>query len=509
MQLTRIHRILIGVVAAGAVIIAAIGFAGSYTAVRELAQNNGFGQYSLVFPIGIDAGICVLLALDLLLTWIRIPFPLLRPTAWLLTTATIAFNGAAAWPDPLGTGMHAVIPLLFVVTVEAARHAVGRIADITADKHIEGIRLTRWLLSPLPTLRLWRRMKLWELRSYEQAIKLEQDRLIYQTRLHARYGRAWRRKAPIQALMPLRLAKYGIPLTETAPTAPTGLAGLAGLAAARTTPKPLPPKPATPAPELEPAAEEQPSFAAAGRVDDETDPAYAAAPWAQHDRSSDAVEAAHHSKSSVDERPWFRKVPEPSGTYESASPRHFESVESRPAAVPAARQQPQHPLATVRIPPPVPGPLDEPARERVCEQQESDATQTDPASAARQHSGGPQPTTVDRYYQAWAGYVAAEGRQPTDGELSEYLAARSMTGRGGRAISPSTIRRYLPEFRIYAAWEQHLHLHLHGDEPTAEQLSRNLADTGTTGRPYSAEKITEMIGGFPRRRAAISQGQTP
>ncbi|MYV55306.1 DUF2637 domain-containing protein, partial [Streptomyces sp. SID3212] len=163
MQLTRTHRILIGVVVAGAVVIAAIGFAGSYAAVRELAEEKGFGKFSLVFPIGIDAGICVLLALDLLLTWIRIPFPLLRQAAWILTTATIAFNGAAAWPDPLGVGMHAVIPLLFIVAVEAARHAVGRIADITADKHMEGVRLTRWLLSPVPTFMLWRRMKLWEL----------------------------------------------------------------------------------------------------------------------------------------------------------------------------------------------------------------------------------------------------------------------------------------------------------------------------------------------------------
>ncbi|WP_344363366.1 DUF2637 domain-containing protein [Streptomyces gobitricini] len=235
MQLTRTHRILIGVVIAGAVIIAAIGFAGSYAAVRELAEEKGFGDFSLVFPIGIDAGICVLLALDLLLTWLRIPFPLLRQTAWLLTAATIAFNGAASWPDPLGVGMHAVIPVLFVVAVEAARHAIGRIADITADKHMEGVRLTRWLLSPVPTFRLWRRMKLWELRSYEQVIKLEQDRLIYQARLQARFGRAWRRKAPVEALMPLRLAKYGVPLAETAP---------AGLAAAGIDPVLLPPNPA-------------------------------------------------------------------------------------------------------------------------------------------------------------------------------------------------------------------------------------------------------------------------
>nr|WP_260328025.1 DUF2637 domain-containing protein [Streptomyces sp. Ag109_O5-1] len=217
MQLTRMHRVLIGVVVSGAMIIAGIGFTGSYAAVRELAIKKGFGNFSYVFPIGIDAGICVLLALDLLLTWIRIPFPLLRQTAWLLTAATIAFNGAAAWPDPLGVGMHAVIPILFVVAVEAARHAIGRIADITADKHMEGVRLTRWLLSPVPTFLLWRRMKLWELRSYDQVIKLEQERLVYQARLRSRFGRAWRRKAPVESLMPLRLARYGVPLAETAP----------------------------------------------------------------------------------------------------------------------------------------------------------------------------------------------------------------------------------------------------------------------------------------------------
>jgi hypothetical protein len=255
MQLTRMHRVLISVVVFGAVIIAGIGFAGSYAAVRELAVQKGFGNFSYVLPIGIDAGICVLLALDLLLTWIRIPFPLLRQTAWLLTAATIAFNGAAAWPDPLGVGMHAVIPILFVVSVEAARHAIGRIADITADKHMEGVRLTRWLLSPIPTFLLWRRMKLWELRSYEQVIKLEQDRLVYQARLHSRFGRAWRRKAPVESLMPLRLARYGVPLAETAP---------AGLAAAGIEPALLPPAPQAVAGSAAGAASEPQRAAAPG-----------------------------------------------------------------------------------------------------------------------------------------------------------------------------------------------------------------------------------------------------
>lgn len=230
-QLTRTHRILVAVVVIGAVTIAAIGFAGSFAAVRDLAEKKGFGAFAPFFPIGIDAGIVVLLALDLLLTWIRIPFPLLRQTAWLLTAATIAFNGAAAWPDALGVGMHAVIPVLFVVSVEAARHAIGRIADITADKHMEGVRLSRWLLAFPSTFRLWRRMKLWELRSYDEVIRMEQDRLVYEARLQARYGRGWRRKAPVESLMPLKLARYGVPLAETAPS---GLAA-AGIDAPATT----------------------------------------------------------------------------------------------------------------------------------------------------------------------------------------------------------------------------------------------------------------------------------
>ncbi|WP_189039419.1 DUF2637 domain-containing protein [Streptomyces daqingensis] len=215
--MTRTHRILVAVVVIGAVTIAAIGFAGSFAAVRDLAEKKGFGAFAPFFPIGIDAGIVVLLALDLLLTWIRIPFPLLRQTAWLLTAATIAFNGAAAWPDALGVGMHAVIPVLFVVSVEAARHAIGRIADITADRHMEGVRVSRWLLAFPSTFRLWRRMKLWELRSYDEVIRMEQDRLVYEARLQARFGRSWRRKAPVESLMPLKLARYGVPLSETGP----------------------------------------------------------------------------------------------------------------------------------------------------------------------------------------------------------------------------------------------------------------------------------------------------
>ncbi|MFJ1839797.1 hypothetical protein ACIOJ9_38810, partial [Streptomyces sp. NPDC088175] len=62
-----------------------------------------------------------------------------------------------------------------------------------------------------------------------------------QARLQARFGRSWRRKAPVESLMPLRLAKYGVSLAETAP---------AGLAAAGIEPALLPPAPAPALPQV-------------------------------------------------------------------------------------------------------------------------------------------------------------------------------------------------------------------------------------------------------------------
>ncbi|MFF3751375.1 DUF2637 domain-containing protein [Streptomyces sp. NPDC002018] len=473
MQLTRTHRILIGVVVFGAVVIAAIGFAGSYAAVRELAEEKGFGQFSLVFPIGIDAGICVLLALDLLLTWIRIPFPLLRQSAWILTTATIAFNGAAAWPDPLGVGMHAVIPLLFIVSVEAARHAVGRIADITADKHMEGVRLTRWLLSPGPTFMLWRRMKLWELRSYEQVIKLEQDRLIYQSRLQARFGRNWRRKAPIEALMPLRLAKYGVPLADTAPS---------GLAAAGIEPVLLPPAPPmaelpqgraevsadVPAPahapdpqaQLQPQQpQQQPQFQQNGQGPHPDAPAQQEQQPAQPQQQPQPgqqgqqgqqqqpdAEAQFPPQTPTHISPWFAAPQVPEGAYEGAyNPTYVEGLEPTPVMIPSGPGR-SRPLGGVPV-----------QRAQEQPQQQAEPSETEAAGPAgpgqEQSEELPTPnlpddvTREEAYYGAFRKYISENGGFPNARQFGLYLMdLYSITGRNGGPLTESALRPYLREF---------------------------------------------------------------
>ncbi|WP_069174524.1 DUF2637 domain-containing protein [Streptomyces griseus] len=462
MQLTRTHRVLIGVVVAGAVLIAAIGFAGSYAAVRELAEEKGFGQFSLVFPIGIDAGICVLLALDLLLTWMRIPFPLLRQTAWLLTAATIAFNGAAAWPDPLGTGMHAVIPVLFVVSVEAARHAVGRIADITADKHMEGVRLTRWLLSPVPTFKLWRRMKLWELRSYEQVIKLEQDRLIYQARLQARFGRNWRRKAPVESMMPLRLAKYGVPLAETAP---------AGLAAAGIEPALLPPAPA-----VEPR-QEAPQLAYAPQQGD-------GGPQPEHHRRQPLLDEQHQQSRPADQQdrahegerpeegpgshdsPWFAAPQVPDDAYESAyNPTYVEGLEPTPVQIPSGpgRTRPLGNVGTIgafphpRAAEPQPGP----AAEQDPREQRAETAQ--PARPAPEQQAPPEP------------------EQPRDAQQeAEWAAAEAEFGEIA--------------YEVFAAYT-----HQHQAYPNAAVLDIHLADGHNVRHPRSGALLRRLLPGFRQR----------
>ncbi|UKY51098.1 DUF2637 domain-containing protein [Streptomyces inhibens] len=440
-QLTRTHRILIGVVIAGAALIAAIGFTGSYTAVRELAEKKGFGSFSAVFPIGIDAGIVVLLALDLLLTWIRIPFPLLRQTAWLLTAATIAFNGAAAWPDALGVGMHAVIPLLFVVAVEAARHAIGRIADITADKHMEGVRLTRWLLAFPSTFRLWRRMKLWELRSYDQVIQLEQDRLVYQARLRARYGRAWRRRAPVDAMMPLRLARYGVPLAKTASAglAAAGIeapvAATAGVDAAGRPPA------------LEPRTASEPVSGPAGGPRGAERPGSADAPVRDERLVHDEQPVRAADVPVHDDAPLQDLTPEPV---------HQAAPDPGYAPAPAAEQASGAPQLTVPVGPGRSRPLGSAGDPLPIPEQRGHAPETGPAPELPLETEQLPPVSAlpddvpreQAYYTAFRAYVGEKNVMPDSHQFGRYLLNYyGVTGRDGGPLSEGYLRSFVKDFK--------------------------------------------------------------
>ncbi len=117
---------------------------------------------------------------------------------------------ATVLPDPLGTAMQAAMPVIFIVTVEAARHAVGILGGISDTRHINGIRPARWPLSSVPNLQTLARHAAVE-PVLPISLKAEQDRLLYLAKLNQRHGIGWRSRATVEELLPLRLAALGVP----------------------------------------------------------------------------------------------------------------------------------------------------------------------------------------------------------------------------------------------------------------------------------------------------------
>ncbi|MFF7994194.1 DUF2637 domain-containing protein [Kitasatospora xanthocidica] len=202
--------------AVGGAVLAGIGFSGSYNAMKDLGFRHGFGDFSHVFPVGVDAGIVVLLAMDLYLIRKRSPWPMLRLLAHGFTAATIYFNAASAGPllkDPTGTAMHAVIPVMFVAAVEAGRRLVIRITRIEAGHGRDGVPLHRWILAPWPSFRMYRRMRLYGIASYDRAVDLERERLVYQVMLERDHGKKLK-DAPPELLLPLTMERFGLSVDE-------------------------------------------------------------------------------------------------------------------------------------------------------------------------------------------------------------------------------------------------------------------------------------------------------
>ncbi|WP_067798671.1 DUF2637 domain-containing protein [Actinomadura formosensis] len=231
MPLTRAQRVLAGVGGLFFAGLAGLGGYGSFASVRDVAEP-WFGGQAWIVPAGVDLGILALVSVALLLEWLAMPMPALRWTAFLFTAATVWLNVSAAHGDITGMVMHAAMPVLFITFIEAVRHAIRRRAGIASGTVREGIPVARWLLAPFSTFRLWRRMVLWQITSYPQALTAEQRRRHALALLDGHYGRKWKSKAPADVVWML---KDGVMLDQ-ALTRVTEL----------TTPEPPPPEPKAP-----------------------------------------------------------------------------------------------------------------------------------------------------------------------------------------------------------------------------------------------------------------------
>ncbi|MFF9870164.1 DUF2637 domain-containing protein [Streptomyces sp. NPDC013953] len=213
----RLMTALSLVAAVGGTLVGVIGFAMSYSTLAKVALSWGFSQeLAPWFPVGVDASIIAFLALDLYLIRKNIPWPLLRMAAHAMTGATIWFNASSQGQiasDPVKAASHGVMPVLFVIGVEAARRLIIQKARLEAGTVADRIPLHRWFLSPVATPRFYRRMRLHNVTSYPEMIRRQQELIAYEQWLRRKY-KGDISKATEDELLPMKMAPYGYTVAQ-------------------------------------------------------------------------------------------------------------------------------------------------------------------------------------------------------------------------------------------------------------------------------------------------------
>lgn len=212
----RVLRAMGWVALLGMIPVAGVGFAASYDTLRAAAERAHFSHaLSYWIPVGIDGAIIAFLALDLYLVARRIPWPLLRFAAHGMTLATVVLNASTSAGGRISVNAlwHGLMPILFVVGVEAVRRLVLHITRLEAGEATDRIPLHRWLLSPAATGRLYRRMRLANVRSYPEMIRREQDLHGYRVWLTQELGGDLSKASEVQRL-PMTMAPRGYTVDE-------------------------------------------------------------------------------------------------------------------------------------------------------------------------------------------------------------------------------------------------------------------------------------------------------
>ncbi|MFF8035876.1 DUF2637 domain-containing protein [Streptomyces sp. NPDC016626] len=207
---------------AGAIVVAALALAGiglylSFEHVAQFAHEElrfgslGKGQ---LFAVGVDVGIMVMIAVDLLMAWLKRPISWIRYPVWLLTAATVVLNAASGAPegawkllDYVAAGAHGVVPVLFIMVVELGRTSIDRVVRPDQEER-DSIPWLRWILAPVATARIFRRMRLWGVTSYPEMIRRDQQLIAYEQWLKRKY-KGDITKASEDEQLPMKMAPYG------------------------------------------------------------------------------------------------------------------------------------------------------------------------------------------------------------------------------------------------------------------------------------------------------------
>ncbi|MFJ3495978.1 DUF2637 domain-containing protein [Streptomyces sp. NPDC086091] len=276
--LTRPEMGLAGLGALAAAGVGALGLISSFDAVSSAAARWGFGE-PWMLPVGIDVAIPVFTVANLLLIRMDMALAWVRFVPWVLTLITCGLNIAAGHSLSAKVA-HGTMPLLWVVFSEIGAHIYAVRIGAATGRRMEKIRFSRWLLAFPSTFALWRRMTLWEVTSYSEALAREKERQLARADLREQYGRKWRSKTPRRERVMLRMGDLA-PVTE------------------ETTPAPAPSKPPAPAADPKPRPRRQTASKAkakAQRTFEEllTEARIVTAEWTEAELTADRIRTAVH-----------------------------------------------------------------------------------------------------------------------------------------------------------------------------------------------------------------------
>lgn len=215
--LTRPEMGLAGVGALAAAGVGALGLISSFDAVSAAALRWGFGEPWMV-PVGMDVSIPVFSVANLLLIRMDMALAWVRFVPWILTLVTCGLNvsaGHGTWAKVA----HGTMPLLWVVFSEIGAHIYASRIGAVTGRRMDKIRASRWLLAFPSTFALWRRMTLWEVTSYADALARERERQLARAELREQHGLRWRSKTPRRERVLLKLGEVA-PTSEVEPEQP-------------------------------------------------------------------------------------------------------------------------------------------------------------------------------------------------------------------------------------------------------------------------------------------------
>jgi hypothetical protein len=206
------------------IVVTVIVGVGVYSAAESFDTEIGMAiVYHVAFPrfapLSLEGGYFGLIVFDMATTWKDEPIWPLRIMVPVFSGIIVAVNAKAGWPSVWGVVLHAGPAILVLVFIEVARYWLmrrkmqeereARQASRKARRQAreasrrvrraarsDRIPLVRWLIAFGETVRVWKRMHLWNESSYSAYIDLESERLTTVQALAERYPNGWEASIP-------------------------------------------------------------------------------------------------------------------------------------------------------------------------------------------------------------------------------------------------------------------------------------------------------------------------